>query len=88
MESLLNPELIAKVLIISQGICMVIGAITVLATLVVRLPFAKQYSDEVSGFAKNLVKFFHWLPTIGVNPQTQKLEEAIMQLREQTNPGV
>lgn len=88
MENLLNPELMTKILIIMQGVCMVIGAITLLATVIVRLTPSKTDDAQMSKIAKSIVKVLQWLPTIGVNPQTKKLEEAIMQLREQTNPGV
>lgn len=80
----MNPDMIAKIVLAIQGACMAIGIITLLATALVRIPMFKNYSDEVSGFAKGLVKVLHWLPTIGINPQTTKLEETIMELREKT----
>ncbi len=72
---------------IIEMLSVALSLLTLIATVLVRMPFAKQYSDEVSGFAKYLVKVLHWLPTIGINPQTKKLEETIMELREATQPG-
>jgi len=88
MENLLNPELMAKILIIMQGLCMAIGAITLLATVIVRLTPTKTDDQAMGKVSKVVLKVLHWLPTIGVNPQTKKLEEAIFELREKTNPGV
>lgn len=73
---------------VAESISMVLTFLTLSATLLVRLPVLKKYSGNVSGFGKNLVKFLHWLPTIGINPQTKKLEETIMELREATQTGV
>jgi hypothetical protein len=88
MENLVNPELLAKILIIMQGLCMAIGAITLLATVIVRLTPTKADDSAMTTVSRYVLKVLHWLPTIGVNPQTKKLEEAIMQYRETTNPGV
>jgi hypothetical protein len=81
-------KILAQAPAIVQMISLILSVLTVMATVIVRLPFAKKYSQEVSGFGKGLVKVLHWLPTIGINPQTAKLEETIMQLREATQPGV
>jgi Na+-transporting NADH:ubiquinone oxidoreductase subunit NqrC len=88
MEQFINAETISKILIIMQGLCMAIGAITLLATVIVRLTPTKVDDQAMGKVSKVVLKVLHWLPTIGVNPQTKKLEEAIMQYREATNPGV
>lgn len=81
-------ELLTKIPDIIQVAALVLSTITVVATVVVRLTPTKTDDQYVSKGAKMLVKVLRWLPTIGINPQTKKLEETIMELREQTNPGV
>lgn len=88
MEQLMSPELIAKIMVIFQAVCMAIGVITLVATAVVRITPTKTDDERMSKIAKFVVKALHWLPTIGINPQTKKLEETIMELREATNAGV
>lgn len=85
MEQFLNAESMAKIVIVIQGICMAIGAITLAATVIVRLTPTKVDDAQMSKIAKFIVKLLHWLPTIGINPQTKMLEETIMELREKTN---
>lgn len=85
MENLLNPELLTKIVVIFQTICMAIGVLTLVATAVVRITPSKVDDAKMSKIAKMIVNALHWLPTIGINPQTKKLEEAIMELREKTN---
>lgn len=81
-------ELLAKVPDIIQVVALVLSTITVVATVAVRLTPTKVDDAYVSKGAKMLVQVLRWLPTIGINPQTKKLEETIMELRESTNPGV
>lgn len=88
MEQLLNAEFLLKASALAQTIFMVVGAITVLATVVVKLTPTKTDDQMVSKFGKGFVKVMQWLPTIGINPHTKKLEETIMELRESTNSGV
>lgn len=73
---------------IIQMISLVLSGLTVLATILVRLTPTKADDQMVSSFGKYLVKILQILPTLGVNPQTKKMEETIMELREKTNPGV
>ncbi len=50
--------------------------IAILATLVVRIPGVGG-DKEVDGVVGWIVKICAWLPTIGVNPNTKKLKEAL-----------
>lgn len=83
MENLLGkiPDLI-------QVASLALTVITLLATLVVRLTPSKADDLYVSNFTKWLLKTLQVLPTLGINPQTKKLEEALYELREKTQPGV
>jgi len=83
MEKLLEnlPELI-------QGASLCLTVLTLVATVLVRLTPSKVDDQAIGKFTKILMGVLHWLPTIGVNPQTKKLEEALYELKEKTNPGV
>lgn len=52
-----------------------LGALTVVATVVVR--FAPQYGESVNGFTKFVWNLIHKAPTLGINPQTRALEKAL-----------
>ena len=58
----------------------ILGSLTMLATLLVRIPGLSQYADDVGGFAKKLMKVLSYLPTLGVNPNTKQLEERVKHL--------
>ena len=68
------PELI-------QGASVALTVITLVATLLVRLTPSKRDDECVSKLTCVLMGVLHWLPTIGINPQTKKLEEAIESLK-------
>lgn len=55
----------------------VTGALVYLATVLVRIPSLNKYEGNVGKIKTWWLKISRWLPTIGVNPQTKKLEEAI-----------
>ena len=77
-----------KYLLMIEPDLTILGAITVLATVIVKFTPTKADDQIVSKAGKIFVKVMQWLPTIGINPRTKKLEETIMELREATNPGV
>ena len=64
-----------------SNLCALIGAISILATVVVRLTPSKSDDEIVYGAAAKFWKFVSYLPTIGINPRTQKLEEAYKELK-------
>lgn len=71
-----------------QMISLSLTVLTLVATLVVRLTPSKADDQAVGKFTSTLLKVLKWLPTLGVNPQTKKLEEALYELREKTEPGL
>lgn len=77
-----------KYLLMIEPVLTILGAITVLATVIVKFTPTKTDDQMVSKVGKAFVKILQWLPTIGINPRTKKLEETIMELRESTNSGV
>ena len=81
-------NLLVKIPDAIQMISLVLTVLTLAATVLVRLTPTKTDDIAVGKFSGKLLKVLHWLPTLGVNPQTKKLEEQIFELREKTNPGV
>jgi hypothetical protein len=71
-----------------QLISLILTILTLAATVIVRLTPTKTDDIAVGKFSKVLLKVLTWLPTLGINPRTKKLEEEIYELREKTNPGV
>lgn len=74
-------ELLMKVPDIIQVIALFGMVISLVATVVVRLTPSKTDDEQVSNFVAKFMKVLAWLPTIGVNPQTKKLQEAYEELK-------
>lgn len=70
------PDIIQ--LISLAGMC-----ISILATIVVRITPSKSDDEKLAVFLDKFLRVVQWLPTIGVNPRTQKLEETLKELQEQ-----
>jgi hypothetical protein len=62
-------------------LCQLIGAVAVLATVVVRLTPSPKDDDFLHGFMAKFLKVISYLPTIGINPRTKKLEEAYKEMK-------
>lgn len=75
---------IAEVVQKAPDVINVIGntllAVVIVATLVVRIIGAKDKESWIGAQAPKLIKLLHWLPTLGLNPQTKKLEDAYAEL--------
>lgn len=78
-------EFLVKVPDLIQMISLVLSAIVVLATVIVRITPSPKDDEVVSGIAQKLFKVLSWLPTIGINPKTQKLQEAYEELKEKND---
>lgn len=74
-------ELLQKIPDIVQLIALVGMAVSVLATILVRLTPDKADDEKVDAFIQKFQKVLHWLPTIGLNPNTKKLQEAYDELK-------
>ncbi len=70
-----------------EDILSIIGAITVLATFLVKLPIFKRFENEVGAVASYFLKIVRWLPTIGVNPRTKLLEKQLEELKPEIKPS-
>lgn len=58
-----------------------LGGLVILATAVVRITKSKNDDVAVNSIANKFFKAVSYLPTIGINPRTQKLEEAYKELK-------
>lgn len=74
-------ELLMKIPDIIQVIALLGMVLSITATIVVRLTPSKTDDEQVSNFVAKFMKVLQWLPTIGVNPQTKKLQEAYEELK-------
>lgn len=63
-------------------IAQVLGLLTIGATIVVRLTPSKIDDEKIDGIAAKIWKYINYLPTLGVNPRTKKLEEAYKDMRK------
>lgn len=75
-------EFLAKVPDLLQVVALIGMAVSILATLIARLTPTKVDDEAVGKVTGFFVKALQWLPTIGVNPRTKKLEEAYLELKE------
>ena len=74
-------ELLVKIPDIIQVIALIGMAVSILATIIVRLTPSTADDEKVSAIVAKFMKLLMWLPTIGVNPQTKKLQEAYEELK-------
>jgi hypothetical protein len=74
-------ELLQKIPDVIELIALFGMAVSILATLIVRVIPGTKDDEAVNKFIGFFLKGLKWLPTIGVNPQTKKLEEAYAELK-------
>lgn len=75
-------EVLGKIPEIIQLLSVILMIISILATIIVRLTPSKTDDEKVSKFSSTLMGVLHWLPTIGINPQTKKLQEAYEEIKK------
>ena len=68
-------ELMSKMPMWLEAMSVILSAVVVLATAVARLTPSKKDDVAVGKVRKVVDKVLHWLPTIGVNPQTKELKK-------------
>lgn len=62
------------------------AVLVLFATVVARIIPGEADDEAVGKVARGVMRILAWLPTIGVNPRTQKLEEAYNELLENQKP--
>lgn len=81
-------ELLMKVPDIIQVIALLGMVASILATIVVRLTPSTTDDEKVSAIVAKFMKVLHWLPTIGINPQTKKLQEAYEDIKKKLDENI
>ena len=74
-------ELLVKIPDFIQVFALFGMIISILATVIVRLTPSTTDDEKVNAVISKFMKVLQWLPTIGVNPQTKKLQEAYEELK-------
>ncbi|MBL7544306.1 MAG: hypothetical protein JNL11_10835 [Bdellovibrionaceae bacterium] len=75
-------EFLDKALPILNSILQILGGIVIAATVIAKMTSKTDADDKlVAGFAEKLFKVIAWLPTIGINPQTKKIQDAYEELK-------
>lgn len=59
--------------------------LTILATIVTRLTPSKEDDEKAKSLSTKIHKYINYLPTLGINPKTKKLEEAFKELNKSSN---
>jgi hypothetical protein len=60
----------------------IIGGVCIAASVVVRITPSKKDDEIVNKTVAFFYKLLHFLPTIGVNPQTKKIKEHLDALKK------
>jgi len=66
-----------------QDLSMLVTGLMIVATIFVRITPNPDDDTSLNAFIIKLQGYMKYLPTLGVNPKTQKLEEALKELQEQ-----
>lgn len=74
--------LLAKIGPVLQVASYVLMALVIVATIVAKITPTPKDNKVVSTGATYILKFIKFLPTLGVNPSTKKLEEAYAKIQE------
>lgn len=79
-------DILAKIPDWIEVVALALMSLTILATVIVRVTPSTADDEAVSGIAKWIIKVVQFLPTIGINPKTKKLEEAYEELKQKETP--
>lgn len=74
-------EFITKALEALPLVLQVIGGLAVAATAAVRIVPKSSNIESADGIVDKIFKFISYLPTIGINPRTKQLEDAVKEIR-------
>jgi Trk-type K+ transport system membrane component len=75
-------ELVQKIMEWVPFVAQLFMGLSILATVVVRVIPGEKDDAAVGKVVGFILKALAWLPTIGVNPQTKKLEDALKELKK------
>lgn len=63
-------------------LCQFLGALSIAATVVVKLTPSPKDDEKVGKYVGMIWKFVSYMPTLGVNPKTEHLEKALKSLKQ------
>lgn len=64
-------------------IAQIVGFLTIGATIIVRLTPSPKDDIDAEKINAKIWQIINWLPTIGINPRTKKIEEAYKDMRRE-----
>jgi hypothetical protein len=73
-------EWIQKIMEFGEPIATALGWLSVVVAAVLRMPFIGDTS-KADGIILWIQKALSWLPTIGINPRTKSLEDAMAEVK-------
>lgn len=80
-------EYLAKLQPYAEMVSQVLMCLTIVASALVRLPRFKEHKSRVGSWGSFLMKALNYMPTLGINPRTKKLQEAYAELEKNTKAG-
>ena len=81
-------SLIDKIMDAVPYVLQALGALVVAATAVVRITPDNKDDIVADSVGNKFFKFVSYLPSLGINPRTQKVEEAYKELRKAISDDV
>lgn len=75
-------ELFMKVEPILDGLSHLVLGVVIVATVVARLTPSPKDDEVIGNIRKAILTSLKFLPTLGMNPQTKKLEEAVKDMKK------
>jgi hypothetical protein len=74
--------MIQQYLPLAMNILSALGALCLFATIVAKMTPSPKDDEVVGKVYGYLLKLIQFLPTLGVNPQTQKIQEALEEAKK------
>lgn len=65
-----------------KGAALILSSLVLFATAIARITKTKKDDVAVGKFREIVFKIIKFLPTIGINPETKKIEENLKELKE------
>lgn len=75
-------ELLTKIEPMVTMISQILLAVMILATLASQVIGRGKYAEKVGSISEKVLSFIQYLPTLGINPKTKKLEDALKDVRK------
>lgn len=67
---------------VAMNVLSALGALCLLATIIAKMTPSPKDDEAVGKVYGYLLKVIQFLPTLGINPQTQKIQEALEEAKK------